>query len=411
MSDSQMDAPISKQEFIKNFILNAIGFAFITGTVQLVLYPYLSRIMSQADYGVAIMLIGFANLFTAVFGMSLTSVRYRVNTEYKEKKLAGDFNPLFYIGLILNVVFVAVIAMLYKKDISFIDIFLVMLISALSHFRIYFSIHYRLLLNFKKLMIMSLIICAGYLLGIWIANITNVWQMSFIVGELAGAIYVYLTCNTVKEPLKTTLLFKQTANLYLALIILKALSSIPMYADRLLIYPLLSSDEVAIYYVAVFFGKTIGAVITPLAGVLLSYYALKKDMPLKYFVKTTIYILALAVLLVILSMFASGKITGIFYPTIINEAIPYINVANIAIIIFFATTMITPAIIKFCSIKLLLVSRSLSALLYIILSIILIDKFGLMGFCYAMAIANTITLILIVIIGIVSLRKKETAAI
>ena len=48
-----------------------------------------------------------------------------------------------------------------------------------------------------------------------------------------------------------------------------------LYLDRLLLLPILGGSAVSVYTVASFAGKSLGVLMTPMAGVLLSYYAQK----------------------------------------------------------------------------------------------------------------------------------------
>ena len=393
--------------FLKNIILNILGFALITGTVQLVLYPFLGRIMIQSEYGLAITLIGFANLFTAIFGNSLVSSKLRLQKQYEDHNVIGDFNLLFYIGLIMNILFVAVMSFTYNSELSVMNILLVVLMSALAHFRIYFSVHFRIHLNFKRLLILSAVTCAGYIIGMIIAKITGIWQLAFIMGELAGSLYVFFTCDTIKESLRTTSLFKKTSGVYVSLIMMVILSSIPMYADRLFLYPVLGAESVAIYYVAVFFGRTIGAITTPISQVIMSYYSKQESLSLKTFWKRNVYIFLLSISFILASLVLSYPITKIFYPTLIEQAIPYLVIANIAMIILFTNFLIAPVLTKFVSIRNIFTVGIVTAVIYLTTSFTLTDRYGLIGFCYAMLITNIISLIMRLLIGSISIEKQK----
>ena len=404
-----MEEKKTKKGFIKNYVLNTISFALITGTLQLVVYPYLSRVMSQSEYGIAVMLIGFTNLFTAVFAQSLNNVRFRYNLKYKQNDLLGDFKILFYLGLILNALFVFTFIIVYKSDTPVSDILLLLAMTGLAHFRIYFSIHYRLLLNFKKLLLMSVFVCLGYLAGAFLTTVTGIWQLGFVLGELAGAVYVYFTCATVKEPAKKTNIFSKTLTIYVTFIVMNIFTAIPMYADRLIIYPLLSSEDVAIYYVAVFYGKTVGAVLTPLAEVFMSYYSTQTEMSIKRFLIKCFYIIVIATVFTYSTFVLGGWITSFFYPNIIQAATQYLVVANIGIILYFAVYMLSPALVRFCSLRMLFAVRGVSAALYLAISLLFIKNDGLMGFCNAMVLVNSLTFLAMVVVGVFSLRKRSLA--
>ena len=393
--------------FLKNILLNIIGFTLITGTVQLILYPFLSRTMEQSEYGLAITLIGFSNVFTIVFGNALTNTRLRQQSIYEKKNITGDFNLLFISSVIMNMILVVVLSYAYDNNINILDLFLLASMSFFAHFRAYFSVHFRLYLNFKQVLIMNMICSIGYIIGMQLSKAIGIWQVSFLTGELAGAVYIFFKNKIIKESLKITSLFKPTTTTYLSMVLLLMLRNITVYADRLLIYPMLGGNEVAVYYTSVFFGKTIGTIATPIAGVILSHYSKKTVITRQDFWARNVYVFLLSLSFIALILMLGRPITAIFYPTLIDQALPYLNLANLAAIIFFSSVMIYPAIIKFCNIRGQLILQGITVVIYILTSYILIKKFELIGFCYAMLITSTLNLIMLLAFGNYSINHSK----
>lgn len=68
-------------------------------------------------------------------------------------------------------------------------------------------------------------------------------------------------------------MFKGTLIESTTLFIAGLISRLINYADKLLIYPVLGGEEVAVYYAASIIGKMISMLISPISNVVLSYLA------------------------------------------------------------------------------------------------------------------------------------------
>ena len=103
----------------------------------------------------------------------------------------------------------------------------------------------------------------------------SLWPMVFLIGEGAGLLYVSLRTPFVHEPCRRTPLFGETAQKAVVFMLSSLVGNLLLYADRMIIYPVLGPESVSYYSTASFFGKSAGIVMTPIAGVLLGYFAQK----------------------------------------------------------------------------------------------------------------------------------------
>ena len=276
--------------------------------------------------------------------------------------------------------------------------------------RAYYVVAYRLILNFKKLLISNVIMCGGYLLGIFITIQTGVWPLSFALGEIAASIYILTTTSLVKEPCKKTELFKTSFNKFMILIGTTLIANLIQYLDRLLIYPVLGADSVSAYTVASFFGKSLGVVMVPIAGVLLGYYAQKDfKMSKKRFWKINITVLILSGAFYVFAFWISPWFTGLLYPTLMEQAGPYIALANLAAIISVTGNITQPAVLQYAQTYWQIVIQVIYGLIYVGGGLLALLNYGLTGFCYAAISASLIRLILLYIIGHRGIRKMELA--
>ncbi|MEG0252382.1 MAG: hypothetical protein RR625_07115, partial [Christensenellaceae bacterium] len=90
--------------------------------------------------------------------------------------------------------------------------------------------------------------------------------------------------------------------------------------------------------------------------------------------------------------------------TLIESAVPYIQIANLAAIIGAVAAMAQPAVLQYCNTLWQVLIQVIFAAAYIVLGIWFMQLYGLMGFCVAALLANIIRLLLFYIIGFVQIK-------
>lgn len=389
---------------LKDFTLNIIASVILTAATQLIAYPYLSRILSIDKYGLMLTIIGIINAIGVSLGNPLNNTRILLQSEYNHKNLNGDYNIIFSVCVIIDIFIVGIITSLVIKKIDFIIIGYIF-VSILVLFRSYFSASYRIIINYKKNLYASIWGFIGYILGILVAYFTGKWIFVFIFGELISCIYIYFTSNIVHDKFEITRLFKKSLNKYTFIMLAAILSTIITYMDRFFIYPLLGSEQVSIYTVASYLGKTAGIVMNPISGVLLTYYAKETKMTINQFYKR-IGLFTIFSILIYFIMFVFGvPITRILYPTLVDKVLPFFKIANLGAILFILGNTIQPILLRYCSAKWQPIIQGIYFVLYLLMGIIGMKNYGLMGFCYATLIVNIIRIFLMVLITTFTLYK------
>lgn len=398
-----------RKSFLFDVILNLLATIAMSGLMQLLIYPYLSRVLGADEYGKFLTLIGISNIVATTLGNSLNNVRLLRDSDYLGKGIKGDFHLLALLSEGFVLVIIPAVILLFRENA--VSILLICIISFLTCFRAYYSVGYRIILNYRKLLIQSLIYCAGGVLGLLLVKATSLWQWPFIFAELAAGIYTYRTCGLVHEPRHRTPLLRETSWDYGYLIFTAFVANAITYLDRLLLYPLLGGQNVSIYYTATFFGKTIGIILTPMAGVLLSYYAKITGITCRQFWKQNGVLILFCATFYVLTFKLSGPITGLLYPTLIGSARNYLQIGNLSAILLAATSIVQPSVLKFCKTVYQPVIQMIHLAAYIGLGLLFLHQWGLMGFCIAALLANSIKLILLLIVGHLSLKRKENVLI
>lgn len=390
-----------------DFLLNILASIIYTASTQFIAYPFLSRIVTTSEYGLILTLIGVANAIGVSIGNPLNNTKIILQDEYKNVENKGDFNTILLSGWTLNLILVSIISIIIVGKFSFLNIGLI-IISSLVLFRSYFSVAFRLVINYKKNLLSSICAFFGYVFGSLITYLTGVWVFTFIFGELFSCIYIYINSQElIKEKFSISPVFKSTLKKYVFIMLAAVLSTTMMYMDRFFIFPFLGADQVSIYNVSSFLGKTAGIVMSPISGVLLTYYAKESHLTLKQFYSRMGVFILFSVLFYIGILVFGVKITGLLYPTIVEKTIPYINIANLATTIFILGNTIQPTLIRFCNVKWQPIIQVVYLILYLSLGIYGMKYYGLTGFCFAVMISNVIKVIMMILITTFTLKEKK----
>ena len=393
-------------KIIKDFSWNIAATALGTAVLQLLIYPFLARYTSVKEYGELLTIIGVANIVVVSAGGGLNNTRL-IQQEKYEDGTEGDFNLFLGIVTILGCISFLIISLSFFKS-STLNLIMLIGYTGLGIIRGYWSVAYRLkidyVLNFK----LNLFISMGYIVGVVIFKWTSLWVLPFLIAELIGVVYLYFTTSLYRERYVRTPLFNQSLKILIVLIINTLIGNVIIYLDRLVLYPILGGAQVSVFTVSSFVGKSVGILVTPISGVLLSYYAQKNfKMTIKRYWMINCIMLLGSVVLGGTAILCAPWITGLLYPTIISKAIPYLLLANGSALIGVLGNVISPAILKYADIKWQLIIQLVYIVLYFGMGMVLLSAYGLYGFCIANLLVNGIKVIILLVIGHNGVKIRE----
>ena len=389
-----------------DFIYSLIASALPIIIIQLILYPTLSRFVDSSAYGLILTLMGVVNTIYISLGTPLNNTRLIQNEKYDEIK--GDFNFLLIMANIIGAVLIITIS-IYIFQLTFLMIMGLILLTIISITNSYLMVSYRLILDFKLYICISLMECIGYLIGISFLKIySELWIFAFIFAQFFSLLYLIFTCSLYKEPLTFTKYFKQTTIKYIWLVLSNIVSNALNYLDRLILFPLLGGTAVATFSTATFFGKSLSMILVPISGVLLSYLSQRDyKMTIKKYLYLNGLVFILTISFVIFSYYASPWVTGLLYPTLINDSIQYIVIGNLGAIVGSATALCSPFIIKYAPSYWNFVVNGLYGISYIVLGTTLLNYSGIYGFCIALLLANILRMTVTFIVGGIYIKKNR----
>lgn len=390
----------------KDYVLNIISSMCLIMATQLIAYPYLSRIMSGSEYGLLLTIMAIVNAVGVSLGNPLNNTRILQQHEYDQLTLDGDFNLIFLSCALIDIVLVGILTtiILHEFDIRVTGC---IFISLLVLFRSYYSAGYRIIIDYKKNLISSIFGFSGYMIGLILTYYTKNWLFTFISGELFACIYIYISVNIVHDKLQFTPLIKKTILRYGFFMSAAVMSMIMTYMDRFFLFPFLGAEQVTVFTVASFLGKTAGIIMTPVAAVMLTYYALDEHISIREFYKRTGSHFLLAALFYLITLVIGVPITRLLYPTIIDRALPFFAVANLASIVFILGNTIQPTLLRYCNAKWQPILQGTYLSIYLIFGYFSLKHSGLMGFCYSVLAVNILKILLMLLITTLSLYEQE----
>lgn len=386
-----------KRKIITDIFLNIIATFIPMFTLQFLILPYVASKIGADSYGQLLTVITLVNLSASTFGGVLNNSRLINFRKYDELKIQGDFNIILIIFVAVNVFVVSLGLIYYGRSLEIMEIVVLVVSSLLMLLNIYGSVEFRIKLNFKYILLNSVMMLVGYLVGFVVFLLTKNWLFIYFLGFAFNNFFIVKKTNIFKEPLKKTLLFKTIFSKTLLLLASGILVSLGAYVDKLLIFPLLGGSAVTIYYTATILGKTIALAIEPITGVLLSYFAHMKKFSSSNFGVLMVISAIVGTISYFGIIFLSKPVLNFLYPQYAEESLKYIYITTLSIIITITCNIVNSVLLKFCNVKWQIYINGIYMLVYISLSITFLMMYGLIGFCIGMLIAISIKLVLMII--------------
>ena len=392
----------------KDFILNILATLLSTGTMQLVLYPQMALKLDPETYGTMLTVIGIVNVITLSLGNNLCNARLLDDKKYRDSKLCGDYQILLLIMAALSVAIVLIANLYFKLDTH--TLVALLFFTVLNIVCSYNLVTFRININYTKNLLANAFLCIGYVVGSYFLLGRIAWPWTYALAYGLGVIYIWFSSDIMREPFKTTPLFKATATSSGILIVSGLIGNVTTYLDRFIIHPILGGESVSVYATAAFFSKSINLVLAPVLTVVLSYittgiiHVNKKRyqlITLAYVVFGGIFILVSATI---------GKyITGFLYPTLIDLADSYVFLASCGIIMGVVGSFEGVMVLAYAPRILQIISSSMKLALYLILGVCLIQLYGLTGMCCGVLITNTIMCVFNYVVGYFYVSRADKA--
>ncbi|MBA2175365.1 hypothetical protein H0266_10700 [Halobacillus locisalis] len=376
-----------KRKFIFDSILSIVAAAIPILILQLFTLPIVGSLLGQESYGLVVALISLFTLISFPFGNVLNNTRLVMQKEY-ENQPKGDFHLLLLISVVLSVLMVSLGTLYYQESASIYEISFMIIITILNLMREYLIVDFRLNLNYKAILFNNVILGVGYLFGTIIFYYTKIWEVIFVSGLVASLVYILINSSLLKDCFEITELFKRTTYKFSVLYFSGLMKTSISYADKLLLFPLLGSKVVSIYYTATILGKITSMVIIPINNVILSYLSKLKSIKKERFIFVITISSALGVFAYFVIVFISPYVLYKLYPEWASESLNLIYITTASAIVTTLNSVSQPFILKFKSVNWQILISGSHVIIYLILAFYLYQHFGLIGFCIGILVAS-----------------------
>lgn len=389
-----------------DLLLNMVGFGIYIVSQQILLLPIVAKLVSDEIYSSIVMYLSILNVVCNTTGVELGNVRLVMDSEYKKNNIMGDFSRiLVFLSFIITLILFPIL--IYLKY-SIIGSILLVVTILMANIRLYSTCYYRLEEKYNKVIWQN--VC--YLIGIIISLIlfkffNNIYFLLFIP-ELISIIYALKNSDLLQMKLNKTFQFKDTIKKLTELGLVSLLNNIMNYIDKFLVYPILGSFYVAVYYAVNSMSKVTELITNPISSVILSWISNinnenNRDKVINITLIVNIPVIILVTLLTIPMTYIALRI---LYNQYLSESMILIIPISIIAALGTACTLTKSVLLKFGNTKKL-------QLIYIIYFVIFmalaygLSKFkGLIGFAIANLISRTILWIVFIIL-LISAKKEK----
>ena len=387
---------MNKRKVVFDMALNIVAAAIPTFVLQLLILPNLAKFMSDDNYGLLVTVLAFLNVVPSTTGNVLNNIRLLYNENYIETNNEGDFNVLLAILEGFNFLSVTVFLFYYDSNLTLFTVLMTGFTALLWLAREYFLVAFRLIINYKAILLCNVIMVGGYGIGYLLFLGTRVWQVIYICGLLCSLAYCFIRSRLWKEPFKITPLFKHTSNQGLLLLIAKILNRLLVYADKIIVFPVLGGALVSVYYAATVFGKVVSLMITPVNSVVLTYLAKVKSKTDSMLKSALLVGFAVCAVGYIVCVLISRPVLSILYPQYVDNAMNYIYLTTGTTVLYALISIVDPFIMKFFDMKWQIAINGGTVVVYLALGISLMIPWGLMGFCVGALLTNVLKLLFMI---------------
>lgn len=390
-------------KFLIDVLSQLISNGLLTVITQIIVYPSIAKFCGGTEYGTILTILGIINTLGLSFGGALNNTVLVL--ENNSKVSYQKYNVLLIYILPFCLIIYLFSSIFQKIDFN-ISVFIIILLMCINN---YLSVQFRIKLYYNKVLYSNLIQCIGMILGILIiAILRNFYLFPFFISQLLFLIYNLINTDILQEKSHNFKLNKKVTKTYMVLFFTTLIGNVIIYMDRSLIYPLLGAENVSVYTVASFFGKSASIVLGPISGVLLSYLSNGSiKINFKIYIKFILLILIFGSLFILLSSIIAYPITKILYYDLVTKTKSIMFLANCSAIIASLCNLINPLLLKKAPIRLQITIQIVFLLIYFFLGYFMILKYNILGFSIASLTANSLKLIIMVTVLSINLKKSE----
>lgn len=400
-----MKQPKKFQDFFSDSMWSISGLMLMNVVAQFCVYPVWSARLGSEAYGNVIALMSLMNIWAVSMG---SASNYTLIVSHKTSPgCAASCNWCMVLGTLVAMPYGLTVAVM--GGLSSPEGILFAMLAAITMWRYYADVEYRLSLNFKGYFCYYMVISVGYGLGVGLFEVTRLWPLALLPGEIAGCIFVWLRGGILRQGVsRHGTEFSKVFKLVMTLLCSNLVSNLIFNGDRLLLRFLLGGTAVTTYYLASLLGKTASLVTTPLNSVLISHL-------MRYEGKLNFKLMNIAAVLSVLAVIAgtglcalaSHILIPVLYPTDYAASTPYFWIGNLAQVLYFVGNVLTVMLLRFTKARNQLYINVVYSVSFLLLCIPGTLIGGFRGFCIALLATCALRFIYTLGLGYYDIWRKE----
>lgn len=396
----------SKRKVFADTLLSLFAYGIPLALLQLVILPLVAADVQSDEYGLILSLIAVLSLLPSSIGVALNNTRLLAEGRDSLSYGESPFLLAFLIFVVADSLAISILSWLFIRSFTF--SFWAMIVMAFFMLaQEYLTVSYRIDLNYKSIAINAVFLSLGYLAGYCLFTHFHEWSLIYLFGQFFSLTYILTTTKLWRVRPARTIYFKDVMKDSCILLLSSLLVRAVSYADRLLLYPILGGFYVSVYYVAALLGKLLSVVVTPINNVVLSYLAHLRNKPGRSFWLCMAISLLICLFCYVVTLFVSKPILSTLYPQYCEVAIPLVAITTATAYANVLASVANPFVLRFTEIKNQIRINGLYLLGYIIVSLSMLNFFGLLGFCLGALIAAAARLVIILLVYAFSPRESE----
>lgn len=374
-------------------------------TLKFLIEPWMNIRMGDAVFGHYVLLLGYISILAYSFGEALNHIR--VLNQASDGERAAQYRLIAGAEALITFLALTGYALIAEQE-TICQGMMFGLAGALMMLRLYSECMFRIEINYKRILLSSVFMSAGYMAGYLLFTKGAPWYVIMVIGEAAAVLYAAISGKAFRAGRGTGERFFQTIKNTLTLTSSYLVSYVLIYMDRLLVAFLLSDELVSVYYISTTYGKCVALVIPPITAVLLSNISKGLIRLDRRMVNRVVAGSLGAVLVFFLAGLPVSRIMiYILYPGSYEACRPIMDIGNLAQIIYYSCSIVNMLAIRLCPMKLQVKVEVSYAILFIAAAFIGARSFGLTGLAVGTLAANTLRFLMLTVPVYRQIKRKE----
>ena len=372
--------------FVKDMFFNTFSFGIYIISQQVIFMPIMGKWLPESDFSKFVIYISVFSIVSNTLGSELGITR-----QVKGKKNDGNVYNKMLLKLVPIIVIISYI-ILRILNYSIINSMMLTIVILLANIRLYCAAYYRFEKNFKNVLILNVLYLIGMLVGIIIFKFKNLIWVPMLFAELIPLPFYLITSDILKQQKnksKSIYNYKEIYKAFYNFSFISFLVNGMVYFDKFLLYPILGSTAVSVYYATTSMSKVISLITNPLHSVLLSWINPTSNDQRKKLVSKVVKInIPITIILFIITLPITYLAIMILYNQYLEQAKQLIIPICIGISFATVAALVKALLLKFVEPKKITLSYIIHYIVFIITTLFMSEIWGLNGFVWANTISK-----------------------